>query len=73
MGNEARKTGARQMTTYQQTLAELAPEMDALHMETLAYMVGSTLDGMPMAFFEEIAAHARKIGPARLAEIVAPA
>lgn len=57
------------MTVYQKTLQKLAPEMNPLHMESLAYMVGSTLNGMPMAFFEEIADHARRMGAGRLAEI----
>lgn len=54
------------MTVYQQALAKRAPELNALHMETLAYTVGSTLNGMPPAFFDEIAALARKMGPQRL-------
>jgi hypothetical protein len=57
------------MTTYQKTLHELAPEMNALHMESLAYMVGSTLNGMPREFFVEIAQHARDIGADKLAII----
>lgn len=57
------------MTYYQKVLAELAPEMNPLHMETLAYEVGSTLNGMPREFFEEIANLARTIGPNRLAQI----
>jgi hypothetical protein len=56
------------MTIYQQALAKRAPELNALHMETLAYSVGSTLNGMPPEFFDEIAAMARKMGSARLAE-----
>lgn len=56
------------MTIYQKALAKRAPEMNALHMETLAYMVGSTLNGMPPEFFDEIADMARKMGAERLAE-----
>lgn len=56
------------MTKHQSTLANLAPELDAEHMESLAIAVGSTLDGMPKEFFEEIAGMARKMGPERLAE-----
>ena len=56
------------MTVYQKLLAKRAPELNALHMETLAFDVGSTLNGMPAEFFDEIAAIARKMGPARLAE-----
>ena len=56
------------LTVYQAALAKRAPEMNALHMETLAYSVGSTLNGMPPEFFDEIAAVARAMGPARLAE-----
>jgi hypothetical protein len=55
------------MTFYQKTLAELAPELDPLHMETLAYAVGSTLNGMPAEFFDDIAALARRMGPEKLA------
>ena len=57
------------MTTYQKLLAARAPELDPLHMETLAYMVGSTLNGMPVAFFDEIAVLARRMGADRLARI----
>ena len=57
------------MTIYQKALAKRAPEMNALHMETLAYDVGSTLNGMPPEFFDEIAAIARRMGAKRLAEI----
>lgn len=56
------------MTIYQKALAERAPEMNPLHMETLAYSIGSTLNGMPPEFFDEIADMARKMGPERLAE-----
>jgi len=57
------------MTVYQKALAERAPGMNPLHMETLAIMVGSTLDGMPPEFFDEIAALARKMGAKRLADL----
>jgi hypothetical protein len=57
------------MTIYQKALLARAPEMNALHMETLAYMVGSTLNGMPKEFFDEIAALARQMGADRLARI----
>jgi len=56
-------------TIYQKLLAERAPEMDPLHMETLAYQVGSTLNGMPKEFFDDIAAMARRMGAVRLAQI----
>lgn len=52
---------------YQRVLAKIAPELDPLHMETLAYSIGSTLNGMPHAFFEEVAKLARQWGPDRLA------
>lgn len=55
------------MNFYMQTLAARAPELDPQHMLTLAYAVGSTLNGMPPRFFDEIAALARKMGPERLA------
>jgi len=54
------------MTIYQQALASRAPEMNALHMESLAYCIGSTLNGMPAEFFDEIAAMAQRMGPDRL-------
>lgn len=57
------------MTVYQEALARRAPELNSLHMETLAYMVGSTLNGMPPEFFDEIATMAREMGPERLAEL----
>ncbi|WP_323006522.1 hypothetical protein [Pseudorhodobacter sp.] len=38
------------MTIYQQALAKRAPELNALHMETLAFAIGSTLNGMPKEF-----------------------
>lgn len=56
------------MTVYQKLLASRAPELNALHMETLAFDVGSTLNGMPAEFFDEIAALARKMGADRLAQ-----
>lgn len=55
------------MTHYQDKLAALAPEMNALHMESLAYAVGSILNGMPQSFFAEIAALARRMGAENLA------
>jgi hypothetical protein len=57
------------MTVYQAALLKRAPELNALHMETLAYAVGSTLNGMPPAFFDEIAALARRMGSAKLADL----
>ncbi len=57
------------MTTHQQALAERAPELNALHMETLAVAIGSTLDGLPPEFFDEIAGLARQMGPERLAKL----
>ena len=57
------------MTFYQEALSRRAPELDPLHMETVAYAVGSTLNGMPPEFFDEIAALCRKMGPDRLAKI----
>ena len=57
---------AQTMTVYQKALAKRAPELNALHMETLAYSIGSTLNGMPPDFFDEIAALARQMGAARL-------
>lgn len=52
----------------QNALTKRAPELNALHMETLAYAIGSTLNGMPAAFFDEVATLARKMGAKRLAE-----
>jgi len=57
------------MTIYQKALAKRAPELNALHMETLAYQVGSTLNGMPKEFFDEIALLARRMGADRLAQV----
>jgi len=57
------------MTIYQQTLAKRAPELNSLHMETLAFAIGSTLNEMLSEFFDEIAALARQMGPERLAQI----
>lgn len=51
----------------QKAMAKRAPELNPLHMETLAYSIGSTLNGMPSAFFDEVAELARKWGPERLA------
>lgn len=56
-------------TAHQAALAQRAPELKALHMETLAVAVGSCLDGMPPAFFDEIATLARQMGAERLAEL----
>lgn len=53
---------------YARILAEMAPELDADHMESLALDIGSTLNGMPREFFVEIAALARRMGADRLAE-----
>jgi hypothetical protein len=50
------------MTVYQKLLAKRAPELNALHMESLAY---SDLNGMP----DDIATLARKMGPAKLAKL----
>lgn len=52
----------------QSAFAERAPELDAEHVTSLAYAVGSTLNGMPAAFFDEIAALARQMGPQKLAD-----
>ncbi len=57
------------MSPYEQALAKRAPELNPLHMETLAYCVGSTLNGMPPEFFDEIAEIAREWGPDRLAAL----
>ena len=56
------------MTIYQKALAKRAPEMNAIHMETLAYAVGSTLNGMPKEFFDEIATLAIHMGSQKLAD-----
>lgn len=56
------------MTHIQKAMSARAPELDALHMETLAYAIGSTLNGMPGSFFDEVAALARKMGPKKLAD-----
>ena len=56
------------MTFWQETMAKRAPELNALHMESLAFAIGSTLNGMPSEFFDEVAALARQMGPEKLAE-----
>lgn len=56
------------MSPYEKALAKRAPELNPTHMETLAYLVGSTLADMPPEFFDEIAKMAREMGPQRLAE-----
>ena len=56
------------MNKHQTALAKRVPELNAAHMETLAVSVGSTLDGMPAAFFDDIAVLARSMGPVKLAE-----
>lgn len=56
------------MTFWQETMAKRAPELNPLHMESLAFSIGSTLNGMPSEFFDEVAALARQMGPERLAE-----
>lgn len=57
------------MQIYKQALTEHAPEMDAEHMLSLAYAIGSTLNGMDDKFFREVALLARRMGPERLAEV----
>ena len=56
------------MTVWQETMAKRAPELNPLHMESLAFAIGSTLNGMPSEFFDEVAALARQMGPEKLAE-----
>lgn len=56
------------MTFWQETMAKRAPELNALHMESLAFAIGSTLNGMPSEFFDEVAALARQMGPEKLAK-----
>lgn len=56
------------MTVYQKSLATRAPEMNPLHMETLAYAMAETLNGKPAEFFDMVAAKARKMGAAKLAK-----
>ena len=56
------------MTFWQETMAKRAPELNPLHMESLAFAIGSTLNGMPSEFFDEVAALARQMGPERMAE-----
>lgn len=56
------------LSSAARALARRAPELDARHMESLALAIGSTLDGLPAAFFDDVAALARSMGPARLAE-----
>lgn len=56
------------MTVYQKALAKRAPELNALHMESLAFALGSILNGMPPEFFDDVVALARSMGPDRLAE-----
>lgn len=55
------------MTPYEQALAERAPELDPVHMETLAYSMSRTLNGQPASFFDAVARKARQMGPAKLA------
>ncbi len=57
------------MNTYQRTLAEMAPDRDPVHMETLAIMLGSTLSDMPLEYFKEIADFAQTMTPERLAAV----
>lgn len=54
------------MTVHQQAMALRAPELNPLHMETLAFAIGSTLNGMPPEFFDDVAALARQMGAAKL-------
>lgn len=56
------------MSYYQGVFKDLAPELDPLHVETLAYSIGSTLNGMPIEFFDHVVKLARQMGPARLAQ-----
>ncbi len=60
--------GEMKMSFYQKILIQRAPGLNALHMETLAYAIGSTLNGMPAQFFDDVAALAIKMGPAKLAD-----
>jgi hypothetical protein len=55
------------LTVYQRILAEFS-DLNPLHLETLAYAVGSTLNGMPREFFRDIADLGEKMGAERLAE-----
>jgi len=57
------------MTYWQETMADLAPELNPLHLEALAFAIGSTLDGMPTEFFDDVAALARRMGPEKLAAL----
>lgn len=57
------------MTVYQQVFARRAPELNALHMETLAYSFSRTLNGQTPDFFDAVVALARKMGPERLAKM----
>jgi hypothetical protein len=61
------------MTIYQKDFAELAPELNPVHVESLAYLIGSTLNGMPKEFFDDVVALARRMGADRLAQIHADA
>lgn len=54
------------MTYYQEILSKIALDLNALHLETLAYDIGSTLNGMPREFFEEVAVIGRQMGAERL-------
>lgn len=56
------------MTIWQETMAKRAPELNPLHMESLAFAIGSTINGMPSEFFDEVAAIARQMGPKKLAD-----
>lgn len=57
------------MTHYQKVLHDIAPDLDPLHMESLALAVGSTLNGMPKEFFADVANLARRMGAEKLAAL----
>lgn len=57
------------MTVYQQDFARLAPDLNPVHVETLAYVYEDTLNGMPEAFFFQIVSIAYKMGATKLARL----
>lgn len=49
-----------------------ASDINALHLESLAIDVGSSLNDMPTAFFDEVIALAEQMGAERVAELYQP-
>ena len=56
------------MTCYESILHRYAPELNAANMESLAFGLYLTLNGLPEEAFRDIADIARRMGPERLAD-----